>query len=132
MVLSTALTYVGCLWIREGEWIGATIQMDEAVPPIPALAGLLFLLAVNPVLRRLGRRLGMSRGEILATYVVLSLSISVVSVGVGQMLNGWQLVAVTSEGARFVLAGRSALIPFGASAPRSKTTSQDQPEEEQQ
>ena len=54
------------------------------------------------------------------------------SLGVGQMLNGWQLVAVTSEGARFVRAGRSALIPFGASAPRSKTTSEDQPEEEQQ
>ena len=54
------------------------------------------------------------------------------ALGVGQMLNGWQLTAVTGEGARFVRAGRSALIPFGASAPRSKTTSEDQPEEEQQ
>jgi len=54
------------------------------------------------------------------------------SLGVGQMLNGWQLAAVTPEGARFVRAGHSALIPFGGSAPRSKTTSEDQSEEEQQ
>ena len=35
----------------------------------------------------------------------------------GQSASGWRLTAITATGARFVQAGKSILVPFGASAP---------------
>lgn len=55
-----------------------------------------------------------------------------ITIAPGQTFNGWQLAGITGEGARFVREGQSELIPFGASAPRSKAAGEDQSEEEQQ
>ena len=52
-----------------------------SVPPIPALVGLIFLLAVRPLLRRLSRPLALSRHELLVIYAFLTLGIALGSGG---------------------------------------------------
>lgn len=89
VLLSLALTAVGGVWVRESSWVSGACQLDEAVPPIPAFAGLLFLLGVNALLRRRGARCGLSQGVILGVYVMLTLSISMISLGVGEYLFAW-------------------------------------------
>lgn len=55
-----------------------------------------------------------------------------VTIRLGQVVNGWQLAGITSEGARFARSGDTALIHFGASAPQSQSNDENQSEEEQQ
>ena len=50
----------------------------------------------------------------------------------GQSVSGWRLVAITATGARFVQAGKSILIPFGAAAPTAVAPSADIKEENPQ
>ena len=47
----------------------------------------------------------------------------------GQSASGWHLAAITATGARFVQAGKSILVPFGASAPAAAAPSADPKEE---
>lgn len=69
----------GHLWIRQAELLTLTCQISMSVPPVPALSGLVFILAVRGLLGRLGRHL--RRGELIVIYVFLCLAISLGSGG---------------------------------------------------
>lgn len=71
-----ALLVVGNLWIAQAELITVTCQVGMSIPPIPALAGLLFLLAVRTGLSRFRGFLAFSRQELLVIYVFLSLGLA--------------------------------------------------------
>lgn len=43
-----------------------------------------------------------------------------VTMRIGDVYKGWQFAAITTEGARFARSGDTKVIPFGASAPRSR------------
>jgi hypothetical protein len=70
------LLVVGNLWIAQAELFTVTCQVSMSIPPIPALAGLLFLLAVRSALSRFGACFAFSRQELLVIYVFLSLGLA--------------------------------------------------------
>ena len=87
LVLGIALAYVSVLWVREVEIVRLRCQISEAVPPIPAVAALLLLIALSA----LGRRMGWSAlipraGEALVVYVFVAVACVMSSVGVVRML----------------------------------------------
>ena len=57
-------------------------QISESVPAIPALGALLFLLALNPLLRAVRRGCELSQVEILTIYTFVAIAISMAGVGV--------------------------------------------------
>ncbi len=65
------------LWERQGALITLASQVAMAVPPVPALAALLLMLAL---LRPL-RRLGFDRRQMIAVYCFLTLSVALTSGG---------------------------------------------------
>jgi hypothetical protein len=73
---AVALLVVGNLWIAQAELITVTCQVGMSIPPIPALAGLLFLLAVRTALGRFRGPLAFTRQELLVIYVFLSLGLA--------------------------------------------------------
>jgi len=86
LVVAAVLGFLGHLWVRDAELIGFTTQVSEAVPPIPAVVGLLFLVGVNPLIRRLWARLGLSQGQLLVAYAFLTVCVPMSSVGVVRLL----------------------------------------------
>ena len=62
-------------WVRQGELITLAAQISMAVPPVPALATLLVLLAGL----RLLRRLGIGRREVMGVYMFLTLAVALTS-----------------------------------------------------
>ena len=69
--LSALFIALGCLWVKWAEILVHTTMVSESAPPIPALATIIFLVAINPILRRLGNRWQLKRGEILAIYAAV-------------------------------------------------------------
>jgi len=82
LVVSVALTIACGAWVRQAEIVVISTQISESVPAIPALGALMLLLAVNPLLRALGRRLQLSRVEVLTVYTFVGIAISMAGVGV--------------------------------------------------
>ncbi len=81
LMIAFGLLVVGNLWVRQAELITLSCQVSMSVPPIPALMGLIFLLAVRPVLARISRRWRLSRQEIITIYVFLAMGIALSSGG---------------------------------------------------
>jgi hypothetical protein len=80
-LLVIALTYLGNEWLRYTGLIKHSGNFAESVPPIPAVASLLVLVLVNPFLQRWMKRLALSQAEVLTTYCMTAIAISMSSVG---------------------------------------------------
>ena len=86
LLLSLALLIVGLIWTRQAEMVSHGAQITESVPVIPAVAALIFLAALAPLLRRLPSWLRLSQAQVLTVYVFLCVATSMSSVGVVRML----------------------------------------------
>jgi len=75
VVLGLILSLLSGLWIRQAEIIVLATQITESVPVIPALAALLLLVALNPLLKSAGARFGLTRQEILVVYVFVTVAV---------------------------------------------------------
>lgn len=82
LLIAILLTIACGLWVRQAEIMVISTQVSEAVPAIPALGALLFLLALNPLLRLVWRRAQLSRVEILTIYTFTAIAVSMAGVGV--------------------------------------------------
>ena len=80
-LLVVGLTYLGNEWLRHTGLIKHSGNFAESVPPIPAVASLLVLVLVNPFLQRWMKRLALSQAELLTTYCMTAIAISMSSVG---------------------------------------------------
>lgn len=67
LLIGTALLFGAVLWVRHSELLVHTINLTEATPPVPAIAALLLLALLHPLLRRLGPRTGLTIREYQAT-----------------------------------------------------------------
>ncbi|MEN6548787.1 MAG: DUF6785 family protein [Armatimonadia bacterium] len=76
-LLALLLLVVANIWMMYAELVTLSAQVTMSVPPIPALMGLIVLLAVRP----LGKWLRLRRGELLVVYVFLTLSVALTSGG---------------------------------------------------
>lgn len=82
LLIAIALTVLCGFWVRQAEIVVLATQVTESVPPIPALAVLLALVALNPLLHLLGKRFALRRSELLAIYCFVAVAISMLGVGV--------------------------------------------------
>ncbi len=84
LILAIILCYIASFWINQTEVITHFCQITEAVPPIPAVAMLLVLVLLNPLVRRLSKRLSLDRREIIMVYVFLTVATTVTGCGIGR------------------------------------------------
>jgi hypothetical protein len=85
-VLALALLILGALWIRQAEVIALVTQIAESVPPIPALAALLFLVALNGLSRRFRRKSLLSAPQTLMVFSFLAVSLAILGPGIARFL----------------------------------------------
>ncbi len=79
--LSLIFIWIGNYWLIHTGLITHSTQIGESVPPIPAVAALIFLVAVNPILRRFANFLSLSQAEIIVIYSTVAIAISMSSIG---------------------------------------------------
>ncbi len=84
LIIAILLTYIASFWINQTEVITHFCQVTEAVPPIPAVAMLLLLVLLNPLVRRIARRFSLERREIIMIYVFLTVATTVTGCGIGR------------------------------------------------
>jgi len=75
-LLAVALAVWAILWVFQNEVIHASIQVGNAVPPIPSLAGLLLMLGIGYVVCRL-RKKPLPRACILWIYLLLTVAAAI-------------------------------------------------------
>lgn len=77
LIVGLLLLVLANLWVRQAALISIGAQVAMAVPPIPALAALLLLLAAFPLVRKLG----ITRREVIGVYCFLTLAVALTSGG---------------------------------------------------
>jgi hypothetical protein len=82
LALSAVFTVILSYWIAPAEVIVRFCQLTESVPPIPAVAVLILLAVLNPLVRRVSRRLSLERREVLLIYVFLTVATSMAGCGI--------------------------------------------------
>ncbi len=82
LILAILFTIVASYWIDTAEVVKFFCQITEAVPPVPAVAFMIALLIVTPLIRRWSKRWALSRVEILSIYVFLTVATSMAGCGI--------------------------------------------------
>jgi hypothetical protein len=77
IILCLAFSTIGAFWMKWASFPGIAAGLSEAVPPIPAIATLLFLLAMGAVLRRLAPWFRLARVQLITVYAFVSVSVSI-------------------------------------------------------
>ena len=77
MIIAVVLLIAANVWTKYAALVTLSSQVAMSVPPIPALMGLILLLAVRPI----GAAFRLSRRELLFVYVFLTLSVALTSGG---------------------------------------------------
>jgi len=85
-LVAFTLNWVCGIWVRQAEIVVLATQVTEAVPPVPAIGVLLFLLIVNQLLRRICKPLSFSRSEILLIYFFTTIASSLPGCGIVRFL----------------------------------------------
>ena len=80
-LLSLIFVWVSNIWLAHSGLITHATQIGESVPPIPAVAAIILIVAINPLLRFLNPSFVLSRAETLVIYSVVAIAISMPSVG---------------------------------------------------
>lgn len=82
IVLSVIFCVIASYWIEWSEVVARFCQVTEAVPAVPAVAFLILLVALNPFVRRISKRLALDRREVLMIYVFLAIATSMAGPGI--------------------------------------------------
>jgi len=77
LVLSVALSVVGAYWLRWVTMPDLVAGLCEAIPPVPAVAVLILLIAVRGLVRALGSRFKMTTVQIVTIYAFVSVSVPI-------------------------------------------------------
>jgi len=79
-VVSIILMVISLLWMRQAGLIALGVQLGESVPVIPAVAAIMVLALVGPLLNRLPKFFHFPRHQSLLVYAFLCIAISMPSV----------------------------------------------------
>lgn len=77
ITLCVLFATIGAYWLRAAQLPTQRVGLAEAVPPLPAIAVLVFLLLTRAVTRWAGSRFGLGRHQILTVYAFVSISVSI-------------------------------------------------------
>lgn len=86
LVTGVLLTVVSGAWVRQSEIATLTTQITESVPVIPGLATLALLVVLNALLARIPGGRAYTRGEVLTTFLFVTVATAMMSNGVMQFL----------------------------------------------
>jgi len=86
LVIAVILTLLAGLWVRQSEIVVLSTQITESIPAIPGLTALVLVLFLNVALRRIRGVRPLTRGEILVIFLFVTLSSTMMGVGVTQFL----------------------------------------------
>ena len=86
LLIAVVLTLLAGLWIRQSEIVALATQVSESIPAIPGLAALVLLLPLNALLKRIPGARPLSRAEILVIFLFVTLSSTMMGVGITQFL----------------------------------------------
>ena len=75
IALSIFFSAVGAFWLKWATFPQLTSQLCEAIPPIPAIATLIFLVGLRAFLGLFARSLRMSRQQIITVYAFVGISV---------------------------------------------------------
>lgn len=84
LLLSVLLTILCSFWIDQAEVVTFFCQITESVPPIPAVAVIIVLVLLTPLVRRLSARVALSRAEILLIYAFMTVSMTLPGCGIAR------------------------------------------------
>ena len=84
LLLAVVFCVIASYWIEWSEVVTFFCQVTEAVPAVPAVAFLIVLVLVNPLLKRLWHRLALDRREVLMIYVFLTVATSMAGCGIAR------------------------------------------------
>lgn len=86
LAVGVVLLFGAVMWVRHSELLVHTINLTESTPPVPAIAALLLLVLVQPLLARVGRALRMTRREMVLVYFFVAIGSMMPSLGVLRMV----------------------------------------------
>ncbi len=86
VAVGTLLLFGAVVWVRQSELLVHTINLTESTPPVPAIAALLLLVGLHPLLRRFGPQLSLTRSEIVFIYFFVAIGSIMASLGVMRMI----------------------------------------------
>jgi len=75
LALCTVFSVIGAFWLKWATFPELSAGLCEAIPPIPAIATLIFLIGVRGLLGLFSRRFGLSRKQIVTVYAFVSISV---------------------------------------------------------
>ncbi|MEA3402106.1 MAG: DUF6785 family protein [Armatimonadota bacterium] len=81
-ILSVGFFVISLFWMQQAGLIALGAQIGESVPVIPAIAAVLILTFLGPLLQRLPRIFHMPEHQVLLVYSFLVIAVSMPSVGV--------------------------------------------------
>jgi len=81
LILSIGFILIGNYWLKYTGLIAHSGNYAESVPPIPAVAGLILMVAFNPLLKRLIKKASLSSAEIIVVYNLVIIAVSMSSIG---------------------------------------------------
>ncbi|MFA5857862.1 MAG: DUF6785 family protein [Elusimicrobiota bacterium] len=84
IILALVFVVISALWVWKFELMLLSCNLTEAIPPIPALAGLIFLVVLYPLLKYLGVKNLLTRGEIMVVFIFNVIATLMFSIGVFQ------------------------------------------------
>ncbi len=84
MILAIGFCVIASYWIEWSEVVTFFCQITEAVPAVPAVAFLMVLVVVTPLVRRVSRKLALDRREVLMIYVFLTVATSMAGCGIAR------------------------------------------------
>src|SRR5262249_43554971 len=85
-IIALLLTLACGWWVQQAEIVVIATQISESVPAIPGLAALIFVLLLNAILRRTRFLPPLSRGEMLAIFVFVTIASSLPGCGIQRFL----------------------------------------------
>jgi hypothetical protein len=75
--LCLVFSTIGAFWLKWATFPNVAAALCEAVPPIPAIATLVFLVLLGAVLKRIAPRLKLAAVQIITVYAFVSVSVSI-------------------------------------------------------
>ena len=81
LILSAVFIMAGNYWLKYTGLIAHSGNFAESVPPIPAVAGLMLMVALNPLLKRFIKKASLSTAEVIVVYNMVAIAISMSSIG---------------------------------------------------
>lgn len=111
LLIAFAFSVLADIWVRQAALLAGAAHVAESVPPIPAIAELILLVGLNPLLRKFGPRFGLTRAEQITIYCFVTISAALAGPGCIRILLSFIMGVFYYASPRNHLPGIQHLLP---------------------